>query len=547
MNSAENADNSLHGKLSTADVKKLENAISKSQELGAQNQTLETKLKCTEEALNELKMKVPNEIASEIETMLLKRLNAELKSSTSNSSLGQRPPPPPPPMIGGAPPPPPPPPMMGGPPPPPPPPMMGGPPPPPPMMGAPPPPPPMMGGPPPPPPMMGGPPRMGGPPAPPIMISNALPFGLKEKKKYKIEQPLKKVNWNKVPTQTLKETSFWVKVNEEKLASEDILQILIENFSTKQTKAKLTDSKNLDDNFGAKKKGNIRELKYLDEKQAQNISILLKSIKADPNEICQWLIDCNVEKLNQSYLEQLEKFLPDDKILSQYQELKENIDELDSSEKFLVIISKIRGLRKRLRSLIFKYKFPEQQDEIKVDLIAGIEACNDVRNSSKFQKLLEVLLLVGNIMNSGSANLEGSFGFDMRFLPKFLGTKANDNRRTLLHLVAQIVSDKHPHLLAFSEDFGAFIEQASRVDSSIIQKSLNDMKQSIKNADLDVKNCKQKNDKFVELMEAFLKDAQNRYETLECLFNKMTDAYKDLGEFVNWETFLKVFDNILFC
>ena len=113
LNSAENPNDSLHGKLSNADAKKLENAISKSQELGAQNQTLETKLKCTEEALNELKKKVPNEVANEIDTMLLKRLNAELKSSTPPP-----PPPPPPPPLSGLPPPPPPPPppMMGGPP-----------------------------------------------------------------------------------------------------------------------------------------------------------------------------------------------------------------------------------------------------------------------------------------------------------------------------------------------------------------------------------------------------------------------------------------------
>jgi hypothetical protein len=63
-----------------------------------------------------------------------------------------------------------------------------------------------------------------------------LPFGLKEKKKYKVDQPLKRINWSKIQTQKLKENSFWVKANEEKLGSEDIFQILIENFSTKPAK-----------------------------------------------------------------------------------------------------------------------------------------------------------------------------------------------------------------------------------------------------------------------------------------------------------------------
>jgi len=81
-------------------------------------------------------------------------------------------------------------------------------------------------------------------------------------------------------------------------------------------------------------------------------------------------------------------------------------------------ISKIKGLRKRLKSLIFKCKFPEQQEEIKINLVAGTQACLDVKSSEKFQKLLEILLFVGNFMNSGSSNLEGSFGFDMKYLPK---------------------------------------------------------------------------------------------------------------------------------
>lgn len=59
---------------------------------------------------------------------------------------------------------------------------------------------------------------------------------MKEKKKYKLDQPMKRINWNKVQTQRLKEDSFWVHVNEEKLASDEVFKILIENFSTKQTK-----------------------------------------------------------------------------------------------------------------------------------------------------------------------------------------------------------------------------------------------------------------------------------------------------------------------
>ena len=59
---------------------------------------------------------------------------------------------------------------------------------------------------------------------------------MKEKRKFKVAQPMKKINWNKIQSQQLKENSFWVKANEEKFATDDVLNILIENFSTKPAK-----------------------------------------------------------------------------------------------------------------------------------------------------------------------------------------------------------------------------------------------------------------------------------------------------------------------
>jgi hypothetical protein len=64
------------------------------------------------------------------------------------------------------------------------------------------------------------------------------------------------------------------------------------------------------------------------------------------------------------------------------------------------------------------------------------------------------------------------------------------------------------------------------------------MKINISNIELDLKNYRQKieaNDKYMETMEAFVKEAQSRYETLECMFNKMNETYKDLADFYAFE------------
>ena len=51
------------------------------------------------------------------------------------------------------------------------------------------------------------------------------------------------------------------------------------------------------------------------------------------------------------------------------------------------------------------------------DIVAGTTACEEVRHSKKFAEILELILLLGNVMNSGSRNGQ-AFGFEISFLPK---------------------------------------------------------------------------------------------------------------------------------
>jgi hypothetical protein len=49
--------------------------------------------------------------------------------------------------------------------------------------------------------------------------------------------------------------------------------------------------------------------------------------------------------------------------------------------------------------------------------VVATEACEEVMHSDKFRHLLELVLLLGNYLNSGSRN-EQALGFDISFLPK---------------------------------------------------------------------------------------------------------------------------------
>ncbi|KAK9884199.1 hypothetical protein WA026_005154 [Henosepilachna vigintioctopunctata] len=456
--------------------------------------------------------------------------------------------PPPPPMPGmGVPPAPPPPPGFGGGPPPPPMPGMGGPPPPPmPGMGGPPPPPmPGMGGPPPPPMMgMGPPPPMmpgfGPPPPipPPGMVAplgmpqpDVLPHGLKPKKKWQVSGPLKKANWKTIIPQKMSSKAFWVKVQEESLASPDILDGLAQKFSSKPTKQPV-DVGDRPYSMGTLKK--VKELKVLDSKSAQNISILLGgSLKhMDYDEIKRCILRCDDSVLTESVIEQLIQYLPPVDQLNKLQQYKDSYKDLTEAEQFCVKISEIKRLLPRLKSLSFKHHYHEMVQDTKPDIVAATAACDEVKKSKKFARILELILLLGNYMNSGSRNAQ-AFGFEMSFLTKLTGTKDVNNKETLLHFIVETTEKKFPDLLNFYDEM-PHIDKASRVSMETIQKTLNQMDSNIKNLQADVNNnrvAQSDDDKFLEVMEAFAKAAREQCDVMHNMFKKVENLYQDLAEY----------------
>lgn len=88
------------------------------------------------------------------------------------------------------------------------------------------------------------------------------------------------------------------------------------------------------------------------------------------------------------------------------------------SQRFLILqMSTVKMLRPRLTSILFKLTFEEHVNNIKPSIIAVTLACEELKKSESFKRLLELILLVGNYMNSGSRNAQ-SLGFKINFLCK---------------------------------------------------------------------------------------------------------------------------------
>ncbi|XP_071462938.1 protein diaphanous homolog 2 isoform X1 [Marmota flaviventris] len=364
----------------------------------------------------------------------------------SLSSSGTPGPPPPPPLPG-----------VGPPPPPPPAPLPGAPPPPPPLSGfggiPPPPPPPLFGGPPAPPPLGG----MSSPPGVPL----DLPYGMKQKKIYKPEVSMKRINWSKIEPKELSENCFWLKVKEEKFENPDLFAKLALNFATHIKVQKNTEPSEIKKSIPAKKK--LKELRVLDPKTAQNLSIFLGSYRMPYEDIKNSILEVNEDMLSEALIQNLVKHLPEQKVLSELAQLKNEYDDLCEPEQFGVVMSSVKMLRPRLNSILFKLTFEEHVNNIKPSIIAVTLACEEVKKSESFNRLLELVLLVGNYMNSGSRNAQ-SLGFKINFLCKIRDTKSADQKTTLLHFIAEICEEKYRDILKFPEEL-EHVESASKGSS----------------------------------------------------------------------------------
>uniref|UniRef100_I3JBL6 Diaphanous related formin 1 n=1 Tax=Oreochromis niloticus TaxID=8128 RepID=I3JBL6_ORENI len=406
---------------------------------------------------------------------------------------------------------------------------MPGPPPPPPLPGMGPPPPPP-GGPGIPPPLpcpgMASPFGMGGwgAPAPP-----ALPFGLKPKKEYKPEVQLKRANWSKIGPEDLSENSFWIKAKEDQFENNELFAKLTLTFSS-QTKSKSKKEQDGGDEKKQAQKKKVKELKVLDTKSSQNLSIFLGSFRIPYEEIKNAILQVNEKVLTESMVQNLIKQLPGPDQLGVLAEMKDEYDDLAESEQFGVVMSGVKRLMPRLQAILFKLQFEEQLNNIKPDVVSVTAACEELRKSETFARLLQIILLVGNYMNSGSRN-GAAFGFSISYLCKLRDTKSADLKQTLLHFLADVCQEQYPDVMSFTDEL-IHVEKASRVSAETIQKNLEMMGRQIKSLEKDLETFPPpQNDKDLFAEKIFVSHAQEQYEKLDLMHKNMEKQYSDLGDY----------------
>merc|ERR1719242_1307790 len=235
------------------------------------------------------------------------------------------------------------------------------------------------------------------------------------------------------------------------------------------------------------------------------------------------ILRCDTQVLTENLLQALIQYIPAPDQLNRLKEFESEYDNLAEAEQFAISISGIKRLVPRLKSLLFQQRYPELKQDIKPHIVAAKAACEEVRKSKKFAKVLELILLIGNIMNTGSKNAQ-SVGFDISYLPKLSNTKDRENRHTLLHFLVEHIEKDYPELLSFADEL-FHLDGATRVNIDNIQKLLKQMDSSIKALDMDLKNAAraapERDDKFSEAMGAFCVEAKAECDIITGMFKNL--------------------------
>uniref|UniRef100_A0A8C4EVA4 Diaphanous-related formin 3 n=1 Tax=Dicentrarchus labrax TaxID=13489 RepID=A0A8C4EVA4_DICLA len=401
----------------------------------------------------------------------------------------------------------------------------------------PPPPPPPLPGCPAPPPPPGVPPPFGAPPPPPLGFGGALgspthhslPYGLRPKKDFKPETSMKRLNWSKIRPQEMSESCFWVRADEDQYAKPELLSRVALTFCSQRTAKK--EEEDLEDKKSIKKR--IKELKVLDPKIAQNLSIFLGSFRMPYQEIRRMIVEVDEEQLTEPMIQNLVKHLPEQEQLNALAKYKNEYANLSEPEQFGVVMSSVKRLRPRLSHILFRLQFEEQINNLRPDILAVNAACDEVRKSRSFGRLLELVLLLGNYMNAGSRNAQ-TYGFDLSSLCKLKDTKSADQKTTLLHFLAQVCEEEFPNVIKFVEDL-EHVDRASRVSAENLEKSLRQMERQLLQLERDLETFSSPDDPndmfFTKMAISFTHVAREQYGKLVIMHSNMETLYQNMLEY----------------
>nr|CAB3501674.1 unnamed protein product [Digitaria exilis] len=360
---------------------------------------------------------------------------------------------------------------------------------------------------------------------------------------------LKPLHWDKVRA-TSDRAMVWDKLK----LDEDMIEALFMNNSTPAVAPRDVGRKATGPPFR-------EEERVLDPKKAQNIAILLRALNVTREEVSDALLDGNAECLGAELLETLVKMAPTKEEELKLRDYNGDLSKLGSAERFLKAVLDIPFAFKRVDAMLYRANFETEINYLRKSFETLEAACEDLRGSRLFLKLLEAVLRTGNRMNVGTNRGEAK-AFKLDTLLKLADVKGTDGKTTLLHFVVQEIirsedakSEKEGAMIihsskdeqlrkqglklvsGLSSELGN-VKKAAMMDFDVLHGYVNKLEtglEKVKSVLQLERQCTQ-GQKFFTAMQSFLKEAENEIEQVKGEEKRALVRVKDITEYFHGDT-----------
>lgn len=267
-------------------------------------------------------------------------------------------------------------------------------------------------------------------------------------------------------------------------------------------------------------KRKVECLALLDQNRARNAMIIQRRVAIKPQQVAKCVEQTDLAELPVWAVELLHGCVPS---REESDKLLDNGDKLSlfgEAEIFCYHLCKVARYERKLGIMQFIGTFDEQYARLLSQVCVVRDASTVTKDSAKLRQVLELILALGNYMNSGRKGLAS--GFKIQSLVKVSETHSGDYKQTLLHFIVAAINSSMPDLRTFTQDFTC-LEQARKVSLKELVSEVQGMKQCL---DMVLDERDKQKDNFIIF--SFYNRAQRKIKRLGEQTKVMLERYEQV-------------------
>jgi hypothetical protein len=229
----------------------------------------------------------------------------------------------------------------------------------------------------------------------------------------------KRLHWTEIDESKLTENSFWNQANKKSSVQLVGLDFSKEEFASlftsplNETQLAPPNDEASDENKPAPK----QKVELIDRRRRMNGEIRLNSLKVNNAVLARQVDKMELIDAEGYELQGLMQLLPtknETLVLRNYlpphdasqSEYDESIAKLGECEQYMAVMLGVDDAKNKFQAMVFRAEFDDLVEKIRDGTNILIEACDCVKNSERFWKLLLYALKLGNALNSDRSNQE---------------------------------------------------------------------------------------------------------------------------------------------